>query len=244
MLKQIFAFALGLMLSVHVFALKTKIVTFEQFLKLDQEHAAEMEFTDVSPSTQAWTAIYVVGKQTIPNRTAQMNLVILPEGLINKASPTEKINQTILVADDLPLRKKFSLKEFDDIADEIEEQTGKEIEDPFVKDADVIRTYAQVMDWAPEYGVENFKLSIAVPGQQGFEPLAIYMIVGEGDKPKQVMDLMLQNNNMSAEERQQQFRNASKSPDSMMAKMEARFLIFLVIAAVMIFVLWGKFRRD
>ncbi|WP_087552833.1 hypothetical protein [Acinetobacter wuhouensis] len=244
MLKQIFAFALGLMLSVHVFALKTKIVTFEQFLKLDQEHAAEMEFTDVSPSTQAWTAIYVVGKQTIPNRTAQMSLVILPEGLINKASPTEKINQTILVADDLPLRKKFSLKEFDDIADEIKEQTGKEIEDPFVKDADVIRTYAQVMDWVPEYGVENFKLSIAVPEQQGFEPLAIYMIVGEGDKPKQVMDLMLQNNNMSAEERQQQFRNASKSPDSMMAKMEARFLIFLVIAAVMIFVLWGKFRRD
>ncbi|AYO52917.1 hypothetical protein CDG68_04195 [Acinetobacter wuhouensis] len=232
------------MLSVHVFALKTKIVTFEQFLKLDQEHAAEMEFTDVSPSTQAWTAIYVVGKQTIPNRTAQMSLVILPEGLINKASPTEKINQTILVADDLPLRKKFSLKEFDDIADEIKEQTGKEIEDPFVKDADVIRTYAQVMDWVPEYGVENFKLSIAVPEQQGFEPLAIYMIVGEGDKPKQVMDLMLQNNNMSAEERQQQFRNASKSPDSMMAKMEARFLIFLVIAAVMIFVLWGKFRRD
>lgn len=244
MLKRIFILGLGLILSMQVIAAKTKIVTFEQFLKLDREHAAQMEFTDVSPSTQAWTAIYVVAKQTIPNRTAQMNLVILPEGLINKASPTEKVNQTILVADDLPLRKKFSLKEFDDIAEEIEDQTDKKIEDPFVKDTDVIRTYAQVLDWVPEYGVENFKLSIAVPEQEGFEPLAIYMIVGEGDKPKQVMDLMLQNSNMSAEERQQQFRDVSKSPDSMMAKMEARVMIFFVIAAAMLFIFWGKWRRE
>ncbi len=244
MFKQIFVLGLGLVLSVQAFALKTKIVTFEQFFKLDKEHAAQMEFTDVSPSTQAWTAIYVVAKQTIPNRTAKMNLVILPEGLINKANPTEKVNQTVLIADDLPMRKKFSFKAFDDIADEIKDQTDKKIEDPIVKDSDMIRTYAQVLDWVPEYGVTNFKLSIGVPEQEGLEPLAIYMVVGEGDKPKQVIDLVKQNSNMTVEERQEQFRNLSKSPDSMLAKMEARFLIFLVVAAAMIFILWGKFRRE
>ena len=41
-----------------------------------------------------------------------------------------------------------------------------------------------------KYGIENFKLSIAVPEQDGFEPLAIYMIVGEGTKPQQVIDLI------------------------------------------------------
>lgn len=242
MLKQIFALVLGLVCSVPVFAVETKIVTFEQFLQLDTEHAAQMEFTDVTPSTQAWTAIYVVGKQTIPNRTAQMNLVILPEGLINKANPTEKLSQTLLVADDLPLRKKFSLKEFDDIADEIEDQTEKKIQDPVVNDSDVIRTYAQVMDWVPEYGIENFKLSIGVPEQNGFEPIAIYMIVGEGEKPQQVLDLMKQNSNLTEEERKEQFRSISKSPDAKLAKFEARILIFFLIAAVMIFIYWGKRR--
>lgn len=244
MLKQIFALGLGLVLSIQAFALETKIVSFEQFLKLDPEHAAQMEFKDVSPSTQAWTAIYVVGKQTVPNRTAQMNLVILPEGLINKANPTEKVNQTVLIADDLPLRKKFSLKEFDDIADVIEDQTDQKIQDPIVNDGDIIRTYAQVLDWVPEYGVENFKLSIGVPEQVGFEPLAIYMIVGEGDKPQQVIDLMKQNSNLTAEEREQQFRDIAKSPDSKLARFEARFLIFFAIAAVMIFLYWGKMRRS
>lgn len=244
MFKKILSLGIGLFFSFQVFALETKIVTFEQFLKLDKEHAVQMEFTDVNPSSQVWTAIYVVGKQTIPNRTAQMNLVLLPEGLINQANPTEKVNQTLLIADDLPLRKTFSLKEFDDIADEIEDQTDKKIEDPIVSDSDVIRTYAQVLDWVPEYGVQNFKLSIGVPEQEGFEPVAIYLIVGEGDKPQQIIDLMKQNSNMTVEEKQQQFQNVSKSPESRLAKIEARFLIFLVIAAVFIFIYWGKWRRQ
>ena len=244
MLKQIFALAIGFILSAQTFALETKIVTFEQFLQLDKEHAMQMEFTDVTPSTQAWTAIYVVGKQTIPNRTAQMNLVILPEGLINKANPTEKLSQTLLIADDLPLRKKFSLKEFDDIADEIEDQTDKKIEDPYVKDGDMIRTYAQVLDWVPEDGIGNFKLNIAVPEQNGFEPLAIYMIVGEGAKPKQVIDLIKQNSNLTEQERKEQFRDIAKSPDAKLAKFEARLLIFFAIAAVMMFIYWGKWRRS
>lgn len=243
-MKQIFTFILSIVLSTHVFAEKTKIVTFEQFFKLDKEHATQMEFTDVNPSSQAWTAIYVVGKQTIPNREAKMNVVLLPEGLINKANPTEKVNQTVLVADDLPLRKTFSLKEFDDLADEIEDQTNKKIQDPVVNDADIIRTYAQVLDWVPEYGAQSFKLSIGVPEQVGFEPIAIYMVVGEGEKPQQVIDLMKQNSNLSADERQEQFRNLSKSPDSMLARMEAKFLIFFVIAAAMAFIYWGKWRGD
>lgn len=244
MLKKICVLGMGLLLSCSIFAQESKIVTFEQFLQLDVEHAAQMEFTDVTPSTQAWTAIYVIGKQTVPDRTAQMNLVILPEGLINKANPTEKLSQTLLIADDLPLRKKFSLNEFDDIADEIEDQTDKKIQDPVVKDGDVIRTYAQVMDWVPEYGIQDFKLSIGVPEQNGFEPLAIYMIVGEGDKPQQVIDLMNQNSNLTKEEMQDKFRATSNSPESDLIKMETRLMIFLVIAAFMMFLYWGKWRRN
>ena len=243
MLKQILFLGMALVFSLHAFALETKIVTFEQFLKLDTEHAGQMEFEGVSPSTQAWTAIYVVGKQIIPNRTAQMNLVVLPEGLINKANPTEKVTQTLLIADDLPLRKKFSLKEFDDIADKIEDQTDIKIEDPIVYDSDVIRTYAQVLDWVPDYGVTTMKLSVGVPMQEGFEPLAIYVIVGEGDKPQQITDLTKQNSNLSAEEKQQQFRDVSNRPESTLARMEAKFLIFFVIAGALMFIYWRKWRR-
>ena len=41
MLKQIFALAIGFILSAQTFALETKIVTFEQFLQLDKEHEDE-----------------------------------------------------------------------------------------------------------------------------------------------------------------------------------------------------------
>lgn len=243
MLKQILFLGMALVFSLHAFALETKIVTFEQFLKLDTEHTGQMEFEGVSASTQAWTAIYVVGKQIIPNHTAQMNLVVLPEGLINKANPTEKVTQTLLIADDLPLRQKFSLKEFDDIADKIEDQTDLKIEDPIVYDNDVIRTYAQVLDWVPDYGVTTMKLSVGVPMQEGFEPLAIYVIVGEGDKPQQITDLTKQNSNLSAEEKQQQFRDVSNRPESMLARMEAKFLIFFVIAGALMFIYWRKWHR-
>lgn len=101
-----------------------------------------------------------------------MPLGLEPKGLLNKANLAAKRNEAYLIAEKLPLRQKYSLKEFDDITDEIKEQTFAHIQDPTLLPNDRIRVYAQLISWVPsDQQDQSARLKIFVPEQQGFTHL-------------------------------------------------------------------------
>ena len=106
-----------------LFAKYFDIVTFQQAVNLSPNQILEAELKNVVPSHQLWTLIYVIGKQTEVGGGSKMTLALEPQGLLNKANLAAKRNEAYLIAEKLPLRQKYSLKEFDDITDEIKEQT-------------------------------------------------------------------------------------------------------------------------
>lgn len=235
---------LSLMFNMQIWAQDFKIAYFEQKFNLNTDQAIALELEEIDPSTQFWTALYVIGQQSMPNRTATMDLVVVPVGAIDKSNPQTEAIRTTLIAEDLPLRKKYSLKEFGDIEDAIEDSTHQKIQDPVISSTDNIRAYAQVTDWVPEYNQKKIELAIGFPSQNGFKPVAVYLIVGEGEKPKQIAQLVKQNSNLTPEQMQENFRNINKSPEATLMKFETRLMIFFAIAATFAFIYWGKSRRD
>jgi hypothetical protein len=244
MIKFLWVMVLGFIVNTQVWAQDFKIIHFQQQFNLGTDEGILLEIGNINLSTQFWTVLYVVGQQSTPNRTATMDLVVLPMGAIDKSTAQTEAIVTKLIAEDLPLRKKYSLKEFSAIEDAIEDDTDQKIQDPVLSSKDNIRAYAQVIDWVPEYDQKKIEFQIGFPNQNGFKPAAVYLMVGEGEKPRQIAQLVQQNSNLTKEQMEDKFRDIHKSPETRLMKFETRLMIFFVLAAFFAFLYWGKWRRD
>lgn len=220
-----------------------KIIAFQQNINMQPAQVLSVELQNVSASDQVWTAIYMVGEQVISNDQSMMQLQIETQGLLNKANPQQKINTTPLIADHLPLRKKYSLNEFDDIADAIETYGSTAIQNPILTQNAQVRTYAQINQWVPTYtNNAAIRLDVSLQQQEGFRLAGLYVIAGLGELPPEISRLANQNSNLSPEEMKQKFRDIRRAPESSFAFFQSRLMIFFVIAAFFAFLLWGKKR--
>jgi len=244
MLKKLIFFWVGICLSGAVFAKDSKIVGFDQVFNLDTEHAYQLEIGDLNPSSQFWTAFYLVGVPKVVESAAKVDFYVTGDGLLEKSHPANPTEITSLVAENLPIRHNYSFKNFDDLVAEIEAQTGKKIQDPELGEAANVRVYGRILDWIPEYNLQRpAHIMFGLADAQDFDIKAAYLVVGEGDKTPQVLQLDLQQKT-DPEQVRQSFDDTRKSPTFNLASMEAKFLIFLVIAAATIFLNWGKWRRS
>lgn len=244
MLRKIVLFGCGLFFCFGVAAQETKILGFDQVFNLNHDELYELELQNLNPSSQLWTAFYLIGVPKSAAMNTKADFVISGEGVINKAHPANPTEVVSLVANNLPARQNYSFKEFDDLVEEIEDQTGKKIQDPVLSDASNVRVYGQIIDWIPEYNLQKpAKISFGIANQQDFEIKAAYLVIGEGEKTPQITALNI-HQKMDAEQIQNSFQNKTRSHELSFARFEAKFLIFLVIIAATIFLNWGKWRRN
>ncbi|MEG0198667.1 MAG: hypothetical protein RR676_16105 [Acinetobacter sp.] len=242
MLKKIILLGGCLYFSGGAWAQETNIIGFEQFFNLDKEHSYQLELGNLNPASQFWTAVYLVAvPKTTGNQESKLDFLIVGQGLLAKNHPTQPAEAVTLVAQDLPMRKNYSLKEFDDLTDEIEDQTHKEIQDPILTDASNVRVYGKIWDWIPEYNVNQpAKISFGVENAQDFDIKAAYLVVGEGEKTKQIMQLDIQPySNRGDSIENPQVTRAERN----LVWLETKFMIFFVVTASLIFLKWGKWRR-
>ena len=71
----------------------------------------------------------------------------------------KKLDQYALEGINLAKKKQYSLTQFQDLAEMIQDQTGKKIEEAPVFNADQAHVYARVEDWVPEYNTQAAGLS-------------------------------------------------------------------------------------
>lgn len=228
-------------ISFSILAKDTKIVGFDQAFNLNSDHMYQLELSDLNPADQFWTAIYLVGYPKAAGSNSKLDFVIMGEGLLEKNHPTQPGELVTLVAQDLPLRKNYSFKEFDDLVDEIEEQTGKKVQDPYLTNKDNIRVYGKIWDWIPEYNLNKpAKIMFGVQNDRDFEIKAAYLVVGEGEKTPQLLKLNVQPYSSDPHAMNDPVKKAERN----LVKFEAKLMIFFTIAAALIFLNWGKWRRQ
>lgn len=235
-------FGIGLCLSFGAFAQKTKIIGFDQFFNLDAEHSYQLELKDLNPSTQMWTAFYIIGVPKSAGTNTKADFIVTGEGLLEKEHPTNPTEVMTLVANNLPIRQNYSFKEFDDLVGEIEDQTGQKVQDPTFSEQGNIRVYGRILDWIPEYNLQKpAKITFGLADIQNFDIKAAYLVVGEGEKTPQLLKLNIQQK-MDPEQVEQSFRDKSRSHEFRWAGFEAKILIFLTILAATVFLNWRKWR--
>ncbi|ENX18118.1 hypothetical protein F895_00186 [Acinetobacter sp. CIP 64.2] len=244
MLRKIILFGWGVCLSFGVLAQETKIIGFDQVFNLNHDEFYQVELKNLAPSSQLWTAFYLIGVPKSGAMTTQADFAVKGEGIINKAHPSNSTDVISLVANHLPIRQNYSLKAFDDLVEEIEDQTGQKVLDPTISTTENVRVYGQIIDWIPEYNLQKpAKLSFGVINSQDFDIKAAYLVVGEADKTPQLLALDI-HQKADVEQVEQSFRNTSRSHEFRFAQFETKFLIFLTILAATIFLNWGKWRRN
>lgn len=244
MLRKTILFGWGVCFSLGVLAQETKILGFDQAFNLNHDEFYQVELKNLAPSSQLWTAFYLVGVPKSGAMSTQADFTVMGEGVINKAHPTNSTDVISLVANNLPIRQNYSFKAFDDLVEEIEDQTGKKVQDPTLSTTENVRVYGQIIDWIPEYNLQQpAKISFGVTNSQDFEIKAAYLVVGEADKTPQLLALDI-HQKADAEQVKQSFQDTSRSHEFRFARYEAKFLIFLTILAAAIFLNWGKWRRN
>lgn len=243
MLRKLIVLGWGMCLSLSLMAQETKIIGFDQVFNLNHDEVYELQLKNLNPGAQLWTAFYLVGVPKSASNNSQADFVVKGEGVINKvhpANPTERVN---LVANHLLVRQNYSFHEFEDLVDEIEEQTGKKIQDPVLGTTDNVRVYGQIMDWIPEYNSSTpAKISFGITNPQDFEIKAAYVVIGEAEKTPQLLALDI--HPLDTQQLEPSLQEQSHRQQFSIARFEAKFLIFLTLLGAAIFLNWGKWRRN
>lgn len=225
--KRMSLFGWILCISCSAFSQETKIIAFNQVLNLNVDQSYQFELENLNPSTQLWTAFYVVGVPQSAGTDTQANLTIIGDGLIAADHPKTPIESITLIANNLPVRQNYSLKEFSGLVDEIEVQTGQKVQDPNFSQTGNVRVYGRILDWIPEYNLQKpAKISFSVSNPKYFDIKAIYMIVGEGAKTSQLLELAIENKEIAKQP--PQTSSESKENDSFPLAMKSLFLLIFV----------------
>lgn len=243
MLRKLMVLGWGLCLSLGLMAQETKIIGFDQVFQLNHDEVYEFELKNLNPGAQLWTAFYLVGVPKAASDNTRADFVVSAEGMINKAHPASPAEQVSLVANHLPVRQNYSFQGFEALVEEIEEQTGKKVQDLVLGTTDNVRVYGQIMDWIPEYNASKpAKISFGIANPQDFEIKAAYVVIGEAEKTPQLLALEI--HPLDAQQLGQPFQEQSHRQQFNIARFEAKILIFLTLLGATIFLNWGKWRRN
>lgn len=237
MFNKLFGCFAVLILSAAAYAEDTKILAFEQVVQPSAEQLYKAETASISPSAKIWTMVYVVTQANqAPDNTA-MGFKLTPEGMLFKNDPAKKSDQLSFEGIRLARSKDYALSKYQDLAEMIQDQTGKKITDAQVFDASRAHVYARVEDWVPDYNAKTAGLSVVLGPLQEMEVKGLYILIGEGDKPKDLdaiakLDPMLTS--------QYKSETTVAKAEGRAAFREARWMIFLVVIAMGIYLGWYR----
>lgn len=198
MLKTIWFLSLLWFFSGVLHAEELKILQFKQAINLSNTETLDFELQGLAPDTAFWTAIYLVAQQGTPDGQAHMAIKVENEGA--KAT-TPLIKQ--LKAEQLPRANGSSLLDLPELSRAVQQMSQEEIDTPALPEGSALRAYVQLVDWtSADKKDDGVKLSFSFPIQEGLYAVSAYVLVGQGQKPKELIDIranMIQVNQPKAE---------------------------------------------
>ncbi len=240
MLKQFWVIICLMFSSQILWAEDSQILAFEQFIDPAAEQRYSVSVPAVAQNEQLWSVVYMVLQTNqVPDNTV-LDFKVVPQGLLLKNNPAQKIQEYAFDGVQLAQKKDYVLSQFSDLSEQLEDQTGKKVQDASIFDASRAHVYARVEDWVPDYNAQATQLNIELGELNEMQVKGLYLILGKGEKPKDLLaiaqlDPMIKSQFYSEE---MQERKAARSE-----LREARFAIFLVIIAMGIFLGWYRFKR-
>ena len=240
MLKQFWVIICLMFSSQILWAEDSQILAFEQFIDPAEEQRYSVSVPAVAQNEQLWSVVYMVLQTNqVPDNTV-LDFKVVPQGLLLKNNPAQKIQEYGFDGVQLAQKKDYVLSQFSDLSEQLEDQTGKKVQDASLFDTSRVHVYARVEDWVPDYNAQATQLNIELGKLNEMQVKGLYLILGKGEKPKDLLaiaqlDPMIKSQFHSEE---MQERKAARSE-----LREARFAIFLVIIAMGIFLGWYRFKR-
>ncbi|WP_180063009.1 hypothetical protein [Acinetobacter sp. YH16042] len=240
MLKQFWVIICLMFSSQILWAEDSQILAFEQFIDPAEEQRYSVSVPAVAQNEQLWSVVYMVLQTNqVPENTV-LDFKVVPQGLLLKNNPAQKIQEYAFDGVQLAQKKDYVLSQFSNLSEQLEDQTGKKVQDASLFDTSRAHVYARVEDWVPDYNAQATQLNIELGKLNEMQVKGLYLILGKGEKPKDLLaiaqfDPMIKSQFHSEE---MQERKAARSE-----LREARFAIFLVIIAMGIFLGWYRFKR-
>lgn len=240
MLKQFWVIICLMFSSQILWAEDSQILAFEQFIDPVAEQRYSVSVPAVAQNEQLWSVVYMVLQTNqVPDNTV-LDFKVVSQGLLSKNNPAQKIQEYAFDGVQLAQKKDYVLSQFSDLSEQLEDQTGKKVQDASIFDTSRAHVYARVEDWVPDYNAQATQLNIELGKLNEMQVKGLYLILGKGEKPKDLLaiaqlDPMIKSQFHSEE---MQERKAARSE-----LREARFAIFLVIIAMGIFLGWYRFKR-
>ncbi|WP_180101623.1 hypothetical protein [Acinetobacter sp. YH12126] len=240
MLKQFWVIICLMFSSQILWAEDSQILAFEQFIDPAEEQRYSVSVPAVAQNEQLWSVVYMVLQTNqVPDNTV-LDFKVVPQGILLKNNPAQKIQEYGFDGVQLAQKKDYVLSQFSDLSEQLEDQTGKKVQDASIFDASRAHVYARVEDWVPDYNAHATQLNIELGKLNEMQVKGLYLILGKGEKPKDLLaiaqlDPMIKSQFHSEE---MQERKAARSE-----LREARFAIFLVIIAMGVFLGWYRFKR-
>lgn len=240
MLKQFWVIICLMFSSQILWAEDSQILAFEQFIDPVAEQRYSVSVPAVAQNEQLWSVVYMVLQTNqVPDNTV-LDFKVVPQGLLLKNNPAQKIQEYAFDGVQLAQKKDYVLSQFSDLSEQLEDQTGKKVQDASIFDTSRAHVYARVEDWVPDYNAQATQLNIELGKLNEMQVKGLYLILGKGEKPKDLLaiaqlDPMIKSQFHSEE---MQERKAARSE-----LREARLAIFLVIIAMGIFLGWYRFKR-
>ncbi|WP_180054203.1 hypothetical protein [Acinetobacter sp. YH12142] len=240
MLKQFWVIICLMFSSQILWAEDSQILAFEQFIDPAEEQRYSVSVPVVAQNEQLWSVVYMVLQTNqVPDNTV-LDFKVVPQGILLKNNPAQKIQEYGFDGVQLAQKKDYVLSQFSDLSEQLEDQTGKKVQDASIFDASRAHVYARVEDWVPDYNAQATQLNIELGKLNEMQMKGLYLILGKGEKPKDLLaiaqlDPMIKSQFHSEE---MQERKAARSE-----LREARFAIFLVIIAMGVFLGWYRFKR-
>lgn len=188
MLKSVGVFIVCMLCYAAVYAQDFKIIQFKQAMDLATTQQIQFELTELAQDTQFWTATYLIAHQGMPNDQAKLTMQIEPEGLLNVENPA--VNPWIqqIKASQIQRSDHYLLTELPVLTAAIKQHTQVEIEAPLLQAENPVRVYAELVDWVPIYNHDDeTTLTLSIPVQHGLYAAAVYVMVGQGAKPEELL---------------------------------------------------------
>lgn len=189
-----FAWAMMFMLCCqHSYAaLETRVLAFKQISSFNSTLPTTdntLLLSNVNPNLPVWICIYYVGLKQGDNRDAYNQIALYSDDLLLNGNP--QINK--LMADALPNRQDFALDENSDVEALLDDHLNISML-PLLLPIDMnpkkIRVYSSTTDYSQSaHANGSLSLSVVSQQQQDFKPLALYVIVGQGEQPEALTQL-------------------------------------------------------
>lgn len=233
--SNIFAIIIFCFSSMVQAGIPTKIIGFQQIFKLEPTNSSStLTMENVNPNLPIWVSLYYVGLKENDERDSFDQIALESHDIINSSNPNSAF-KIKLMADELPNSQDFSLTEYGDVVDLVKDELNQTVSPvpttPSLNEKK-IRVYSSIIDFAQDGDNKGtIRLNIVNQQQQGLKPLAIYTIVGQGDKPEALSEITTSFVKLDGDGLPD-----SKGKAFGVIPPFARFMIFLLVAGALFFV--------